>query len=233
MEKIDLFQSIQERLVQDLTTVVNSVKAEYKSRLGNPWIFDYLDKIIENPQPASLSTLNYNRDDLETTLKKAIDEKFNKEKKILEIKTEDVHNLVNVVGNLYELVCLRTDAEISSLESKIQEYNNSEQLVKVEFDKSKAFNSKEEHQKWLTEFSKNIGIILDYAEKKAQTLSQKNGLRWKARLTATKIYLKRNFGISLDLTRLPEDIGLVRKAVLNSYQRYEQELIEKRYKEIF
>lgn len=230
MEKIDLFHSIQERLAQDLATVVNSVKDEYKSRLGNPWILDYLNKSLENPQTASLSILNYNKEDLEANLNKVIDEKFDSGREIFEIKDEEVHNFVNTVGNLYELVCLRTNTEISSLESKIQEYSNSKQLIKAEFDKSKAFNSKKEHQEWLAGFSNNIRIILDYAEKKSQALSQKNGFIWKARLAITKVYLKNSFGIDLNLTRLPEDISLIRKAILNSYQKYEQELIKSRYK---
>lgn len=231
MNREDIFHDIQEKLIQDLVSVVDSIKEKYKSKMHNPGVFDYSAQVIKSLQSTNLSVFTFSRDNLEISLNKVFNEKLNLAKHILEIRTKEVHNLINIVGDLYEMMCLRTEVELSSLESKIPEYDNSKQLVEKEVYKSKAFSSKEEHQRWLRDFLGNLKTIFDYVESKAKILAEKKGIDWKFKLMFAKSYLKNKFGISFDLTKLPEDIKVMRKAVLNSYSRYERRLIDSRYNE--
>lgn len=152
MNREDIFHDIQEKLIQDLVSVVDSIKEKYKSKMHNPRVFDYSAQVIKSLQSTNLSVFTFSRDNLEISLNKVFNEKLNLAKHILEIRTKEVHNLINIVGDLYEMMCLRTEVELSSLESKIPEYDNSKQLVEKEVYKSKAFSSKEEHQRWLRDF---------------------------------------------------------------------------------
>ena len=227
MEKSDIFHAVQEKLIEDLSGVVDSVKREYESRLENSWIFNYLN--VRNLQPAELNT-DYKREDLEGFLKKAFDENLGIVKEnVPELKTEDIYSLIEIIGNLYELLGSRAEAELSGLEAVAFKYDDPKQLVKEEFERARAFNSKEEHEKWLEEFSENAKIILDYVENNAHVLSQKKGFGWKIKLSIARAYLKSAFGVKLNLKKLPEDISVSRGAVLDSYKKYEQELIESRY----
>ncbi len=76
-------------------------------------------------------------------MKTAVDEYLKAiQKHIPEINTEDVHNLISVVGDLYELIYSRAEAELLTLGSNISKYDSSEQLVNSEFENSKAFDIK-------------------------------------------------------------------------------------------
>jgi hypothetical protein len=230
MKKTDILYDIQKKLIQDLGFVISEVKEEYKNSLNNSWVFDHLDDLIKKLQPARVDKIDYDRKDLETDLKKAVDEHLKEmQGHIPEIKTEDIHNLICTVGDLYELIYSRAEAELSSLELNISKYDNSEQLVKSEFEKSKAFDAKEEHQKWLADVLGKLGEILNYVENLGQTLANKKGIKWKIKVKSAKYYLWWKLGISLDIPKLAEDISVAKRAILNSYRNYEDKLIERRY----
>ncbi len=101
--------------------------------------------------------------------------------------------------------------------------------MKSEFEKSKAFDAKEEHQKWLADVLDKLGEILNYVENLGQTLANKSGFKWYIKVKAAKQYLWWKFGISLDIPKLADDISVAKKAILNSYRNYEDKLIERRY----
>lgn len=230
MDKADILHDIRERLVQDFSSVISDVKEDYKSELSNIWVFDYLNELLKKLQSPRVDKADYRRKDFEHTLNELVDKQLSSiQRYVPEIKTEDIQNLISVAGDLYDLVCLREKAELSGLESSISKYESSKQLMETEFDKSKAFDSKEKHQEWITNVSKNLEVIFDYVEDLGQTLAEKRGLIWAVKLSLTKNSLKSRLGVDLNLASLAEDVSIAKEAFLNKYHEHENKLIESRY----
>jgi hypothetical protein len=230
MEKADVLYSIQRKLIDDLGSIIVEVKSQYNTLLNNTWVFDNLDGLVKKLEPKRVEGVNYTRLDIENNLKNLINDKLSGiQKHVPEIKTEDVNSLVSVAGELYELIYSRAEKEVSALESIASNYSSAEELVKEKFSKSKSFKSKEDHQKWLDNVSKDIGTILNYVEGLGSTLAKKSGFGWKIKLTAAKVYLKGVLGIELDLPKLAADVSVAKEAILKTYQNYEKKLIDSRY----
>ncbi len=52
---------------------------------------------------------------------------------------------------------------------------------------------------------------------------------WKIKVKFVKQYLRWKLGIRLDIPKLAGDINVAKKAIINSYQRFENRLIKYRY----
>jgi len=230
MERADILYGIQRKLIDDLGSIVFEVKGKYKDKLNNAWVFDYLDKLVKNLEPKRVEGVSYTRADIENNLKALVAEKIvTVQKHVPEIKTEDVYSLINVAGKLYELIYSRAEKELSSLESIASKYSSAEQLVNSEFNKCKAFKTKEDHKKWLIDVSNSLGTVFMYVEGLGNTLANKSGFGWKIKLAGAKAYLKRALGVSLDLPQLAADVSVAKEAILKTYQGYENKLIKSRY----
>ncbi len=230
MEKTDILFDVQKRLIQDLTKIVSTVQEEYGHRLNNAWVFDYLDAFLRKLQPARVGNVEYNKSSLETVITETIDNNIGKiQSEIPEINKEDVYKLVDIAGDLYDLIYSRAQKELASLESKASKYNSSEELVQSEFDKVKAFRTKREHQKWMINFSDGMNAILTYVEQMGESIANKTGLIWKGKLLAAKRYLKTHFDVKLSLSELAQDVNIIREAIIKNYEQYENQLIETRY----
>lgn len=213
-----------------MSQVVGSVKQQYAHSLNNSWVFGYLDGLVNKLQPAKAEGVGHTRERLEAGLRMKVDEKLGiVQTHVPEIKTEDVYELVITVGNLYELVCSRAEAELSCLEPKSTQYSDAEQLVNAEFDKSRAFASEDEHRKWLADVLGNLEAIFDYSESIGNILSNKSGFGWLLKISAAKVYLQHKLGINLEVSELAEDVSIAKQAVIGSYQKYEEELMRRRY----
>lgn len=230
MDKADILYYVQKKLIEDLSFIVSEVEVEYKNSLNNSWVFGLLYDLVKKLKPARVDKIDYSRNQMESDLKNAIDKHYKViQSHVPEIKVEDIHSLISVLGDLYELIYLRATAEISTLEPKISKYESTEQLVMSEFENSKAFETKEEHQKWLSEVLNKLSAILNYIDNLGQTLVNKRGLMWKIKVKFAKQYLRWKLGIRLDIPKLSGDINVAKKAIINSYQRFENRLIECRY----
>ncbi|TKJ17109.1 hypothetical protein CEE44_01065 [Candidatus Woesearchaeota archaeon B3_Woes] len=230
MKRVDILYEVQRKLIADLGLIVQEVRKNYQDRLNNAWVFDHLGGLIKKLQPTRVETINYSRKDLETTLSGAIEERIGTiQKHVPEIRTSDVHQLIQRAGNLYELIYSRAEAELSSLESKSDQYNDPKELVQSEFYNNQAFSKKDEHQTWVQDVTENLGAILNYVEVLGQQLAMKKGFGWKAKLAAAKVALSGKLGISLDLPKLAQDISIAKEAILTNYQQYETRLIKGRY----
>lgn len=230
MEKADILYGIQRKLIDDLGSIIVEVKGQYKNKLNNAWVFDNLDGLIKKLEPKRVKGVEYTRSDIENNLRSLVNEKIGGiQKHVPEVKTEDALSLVGVAGELYELIYSRAEKELSVLESNASKYSSAEELVNAEFNKAKAFKSKENHQTWLNNVSENLGNVFNYIEGLGITLSKKSGFGWRIKLTAAKIYLKGVLGIGLDLPKLAEDVSVAKEAILKTYQNYEKKLIDSRY----
>lgn len=230
MDKADILYHIQKKLIEDLGFIVSDLEVEYKNSLNNSWVFNLLYDLIKKLRPARVDKVDYTRNQMETDLRNTIDKHYKViQGHIPEIEVEDIHSLISVLGDLYELIYSRAEAELSTLGSNTSKYESPEQLVMAEFENSKAFETKEEHQEWLSDVLGKLGSILNYFDNLGQTLASKTGLMWKIKVKFAKHYLKWKLGIQLDIPKLSGDISVAKKAVINSYRKFENRLIECRY----
>lgn len=235
MKKTDILCGIQGKLIESLDLAINDVKTEYKNRPNNLWVLDYSDMLVKKLHSIKNDDGNYSRYDFESLLNDTLNRYVRILEHVPEVDIGELHNLINVAGDLYELVRVREEAELSGLESKISKYDSSERLIKSEYDKCKAFKSKEEHQEWLTNFSSKLRIILDYIENLGEAFANKecptwkDKIAWKAKLAIAKKFLKAKLGIHIDLPNLAEDVSVLKKSFLNEYKESENKLIESRY----
>lgn len=234
MDRTDILYEIQKKLIEDLKGVVDTVKEDYKDKLKNSWVLDQLDGLLEKLQPKSVENVEYSRKDLEGYLTNLIDSKLDKVKEHLpEIKENDLYKFVTFAGNLYELIHKRAELEVSALESKAFSYSNPVDLIDNEFKKSKAFDSKTEHQEWVNEVSKNLGEVFDHIGHLSNLVLSVEGFfaksKLKGKLVAAKAYLLGKYGINVSFKNLAKDLPVAKEAILKNYDIYESGLMDTRY----
>ena len=228
MENSDILYCVQKKLIDDLSLIVKDVKQRYNTKISNSWIFDSFDELLKGLQPARVESAEGVRQDLEAKLQKAADKTVNAiQNHIPEVNAADTSKLISSAGSI---IYARAEAELAGLKPKSSQYDNAEQLIEAEFQQAKGFSSDKEHHEWLTKVSGSLGDIFDYVEDMGRILNEKRGFGWKIKLAIAKTYLQARLGISLDLPRLAEDTRVIKKAVIENYQQYENRLIAERFK---
>ena len=228
MNRLEIMAAVQQKLVGDVAEVVEDVEEEYGNKLTNSWVFDYIEDSLENFSPVDVEAVeNMSRKEVESQLKEKIDEALPDIKKHMpEIDIKDIYCLIPGFGRMYDLISRRTDLELKGLEKLTHHYSHAEALVNNEYAFTKAFDSEEEHRKWVQDFSKELDNVLEHARYLGEISAEDRGAIRRKHLQ-NKIRLK--FGIKLRIKDLPEDIDLARKAILDSYGAYEEGLIQTRY----
>ncbi len=224
MNNADIISDFLKKLIQDLGLIFSNVQKDCKE-IKNAFIFNHLEEFIKKLQPVRIDNINYSRNNIEADLKKLVDENLEIARKYsLEINSEDTHNLISVIGDLYAMAHKRAEVELSSLRLNLSKHNSSEELMKSEFNNSKAFDSKEEHQKWLADAVEKLSLISSQINNVSQNITnQMTGLWWNIKLKAAKFFH------GFDIPSLTEDISIINEAIINNYQKYENSLIDRRY----
>lgn len=230
MDRSEILYEVQRKLIGDLGEVVKSVETNYSDKISNSWVFDYLNSSLRNLKPVRVDAGREqpSRRDFENKLASLASEHLESvQKHVPKIDNGDVRFVVSNFGRMYELLLKRTKVELAGLESLAHNYSSASEVVSWEFDFVSAFDTGRAHLDWANEFIGNLGSVMEYLEELGETLSNKEGFKWN--LKAANLYLKNKLEIKLDLKDLPEDIGIARRAVCESYLNYEHKLIESRY----
>ncbi len=187
IDNADIIYDFLKKLIQDLGLIFGDVQKGCKE-IKNTLIFNHLEGFIKKLQPVRIDNINYSRNNIEADLKKLVDENLEIARKYsLEIKSEDAHNLISVIGDLYTMAYKRAEAELFSLRLDISKHSSSEELIKSEFNNSRAFNLKEEHQKWLADVVEKLSLISSQIKNVSQNItSQMTGWWWNIKLTFAK-----------------------------------------------
>ena len=220
IDNADIIYDFLKKLIQDLGLIFSDVQKDCKE-IKNTLIFNHLEGFNKKLQPVRIDNINYSRNNIEADLKKLVDENLEIARKYsLEIKSEDTHNLISVICDLYAIAHKRAEVELSSLRLKLSKHNSSEELMKSEFNNSKAFDSKEEHQKWLADAVDKLKAISSQINNVSQNITdQMTGWWWNIKLKAAKYYY------GFDIPNLTEDISIINKSISNNYQKYQNILI--------
>jgi hypothetical protein len=226
--------ALQDRVVSDLCSAISIAERSADSRQKNKWLFSQSVSLMRMIQPVSKDGLLTSRADLESSLKAYAKRRFDTLRYYdPSISFDDMGDVVRVVGDMHELVSVRTREEFRSVGEVVMSAAGSKHdfkdVVDDKYRVSRAFGSTDVHLRWLSYVCDKIFYIFRGVKQVSEVFTSGSGVLNRVKVAAASSCIRLKYGIDVDFSTLSADCASVSKAIVWNYAQAEKNLVLLRY----